>query len=54
MITFFKTPSQSIIAVDAQCPIQDEHQNRLVWLFGNATPIAHPQLDGNSLVHAGK
>ena len=46
MITFFKTPSQSIIAVDAQCPIQDEHQNRLVWLFGNATPIAHPQLDG--------
>lgn len=46
MITFFKTPSQSIIAVDAQCPIQDEHQNRLVWLFDNATPIAHPQLDG--------
>ena len=46
MITFFKTFSQSIIAVDAKQPIQDEHKNRLIWLFGNATPIAYFEMDG--------
>lgn len=39
MITFFRTPSQSIIAVDAIHPIQNELQERLIWLFGKAEPI---------------
>ncbi len=46
MITFFRTPLQSIIAVDAKQPIQDEHKNRLIWLFGDATPIAYFEIDG--------
>ncbi len=36
MIAFFRTPSQSIVAVDAKEPIREEHRERLVWLFGNA------------------
>ncbi|WP_436415196.1 phosphoribosylformylglycinamidine synthase [Petrimonas sp.] len=45
MITFFRTPSQSIIAVDANQPIQDEHKNRLIWLFGNAEPIPYFEIN---------
>ncbi|MDO5664524.1 MAG: phosphoribosylformylglycinamidine synthase [Bacteroidia bacterium] len=46
MITFFKTPSQSIIAVDANQPIQNEHKDRLVWLFGNAEPVSFYEIEG--------
>lgn len=45
MITFFRTPSQSIIAVDAKQPIENEHKERLSWLFGNAEPIAFFEID---------
>ncbi|MDO5524050.1 MAG: phosphoribosylformylglycinamidine synthase, partial [Bacteroidia bacterium] len=45
MITFFRTPSQSIIAVDANQPIQDEHKSRLSWLFGNAESTPYFEID---------
>lgn len=45
MITFFKTPSQSIIAVDSVQPIQDECKKRLIWLFGNAEYIPYFEIE---------
>ena len=45
MITFFKTSSQSIVAVEAKQPLREEYQERLLWLFGNAQAIASPELN---------
>lgn len=45
MITFFRTPSQSVIAVDANQPIENEHKDMLSWLFGNAEPIVFFEID---------
>ncbi len=36
MITFFKTPSSSIIAVETASPVSRENMHRLNWLFGKA------------------
>ena len=36
MISFFKTPSASIIAVETSAPFSGETIEKLTWLFGNA------------------
>ncbi|HZJ80097.1 MAG TPA: phosphoribosylformylglycinamidine synthase, partial [Dysgonamonadaceae bacterium] len=36
MISFFKTPSQNIIAVQSQSALSQENIDKLNWLFGNA------------------
>ena len=36
MISFFKTPSQNIIAVQSQSALSQENIDKLSWLFGNA------------------
>ncbi len=36
MISFFKTPSQNIIAVQSHSALSQEDINKLSWLFGNA------------------
>ena len=46
MITFFRTPTQSVIAVDCgHMPGQDE-LGKLCWLFGEATPESEENLKG--------
>src|SRR5690554_2806335 len=39
MISFFKTPSQSIIAVEAENAFSPETLRKLTWLFGEAELI---------------
>lgn len=39
MIAFFRTPSQSIIAVETIVALSEETSHKLRWLFGNAAPI---------------
>lgn len=36
MITFFRTPSQSVIAVETTSPIPAGTRTKLIWLFGKA------------------
>ena len=36
MISFFKTQSQNIIAVQSGSALSQEDTNKLNWLFGNA------------------
>src|SRR5690554_2008434 len=36
MISFFKTPSQSIIAVESKSTFTTETLRKLIWLFGEA------------------
>ncbi|MDR0333059.1 MAG: phosphoribosylformylglycinamidine synthase [Dysgonamonadaceae bacterium] len=44
MISFFKTPSQTVIAVEATVPFSGETIEKLNWLFGNAE-----MLNGNEI-----
>lgn len=37
MISFFRTPTQSVIAVESSLSFSEETIEKLVWLFGNAT-----------------
>lgn len=49
MILFFRTPSQTVYAVDsAQMPDASDLR-KLSWLFGSATPLEGKQVEGNYL-----
>ena len=45
MISFFKTPSHNIIAVQSQAALSQEDINRLNWLFGNAQMVDATKID---------
>ncbi|MDR0421464.1 MAG: phosphoribosylformylglycinamidine synthase [Proteiniphilum sp.] len=40
MITFFRTPTQSVIALQTQAELSPEEVDKLTWLFGKAEPLA--------------
>ncbi len=46
MIQFFKTQSNSIIAVYSAKSLGQENIEKLVWLFSGATYLKHQELDG--------
>ena len=46
MILFFRTPSDSVIATQADHTLNPEEIKELCWLYGDATPIAEEQLEG--------
>ncbi len=46
MITFFRTPSQTIVAVESSSTFTSEDVNKLVWLFSEATPLKEEALEG--------
>ena len=46
MILFFKTPEQSVIAVNSAHTLSIEEVKKLSWLFSNATPLQEQQLNG--------
>ncbi len=45
MISFFKTPSQNIIAVQSSSALSHEEINKLNWLFGNAEMLDATQIN---------
>ncbi len=45
-IFFFRTPTQSIIATQANHKLSQEETNKLAWLYGDASPIDTAQLTG--------
>lgn len=45
MISFFKTPSQSIIAVETELSFTPENVRKLIWLFGNAELLESDKID---------
>jgi phosphoribosylformylglycinamidine synthase len=45
MIAFFKTPSRSIVAVEAEPALSQETVAKLIWLFGEAEPLDSTQID---------
>ena len=47
MILFFKTPINTIIAVQSTTFLPDSGISKLIWLFGEATPIEGGTLSGN-------
>ncbi|MGL5730994.1 MAG: phosphoribosylformylglycinamidine synthase, partial [Bacteroidales bacterium] len=46
MIRFFRTPSQSVIAVGVDHDLSQEEIQKLVWLFSEATPESSVNLEG--------
>lgn len=46
MILFFRTPTKSVIATQADHALTPEEINELCWLYGEATPVEENQLDG--------
>ena len=46
MITFFKTPQQSIIATESKTPLNAADIDKLCWLYGNATLVTEQNLTG--------
>ena len=46
MIRFFKTPSESIIGVGSEQPINVEDIQKLCWLFGEAQVVDSESMDG--------
>ncbi len=46
MIHFFKTKSESIIAVDALLPVSGDDKEKLTWLFSGAAYLPQKQLEG--------
>ena len=46
MIFFFRTPSNSVIATEADHRLNQDEISKLCWLYGGATPIKEEQLDG--------
>ncbi|SMD45318.1 phosphoribosylformylglycinamidine synthase [Aquiflexum balticum DSM 16537] len=46
MILFFQSPQALIYAVQANHPINKQDIDKLIWLFGEATPIASEKIDG--------
>ncbi|HUH52247.1 MAG TPA: phosphoribosylformylglycinamidine synthase [Flavobacterium sp.] len=46
MIHFFENPNQTVYVVQAKAELTPETISKLNWLFGGATKIEQPQLDG--------
>ncbi|MGL4331541.1 MAG: phosphoribosylformylglycinamidine synthase [Bacteroidales bacterium] len=46
MIRFFRTPSQSVIAVGVDRDLSQEEIQKLVWLFSEANPESSVELEG--------
>ena len=46
MITFFKTPQQSIIATESKCPLSAAEIEKLCWLYGEASTEKEQNLQG--------
>ena len=46
-IFFFRTPGKSIIATQVDHQLNQEEIDKLCWLYGNATLIDAPALEGN-------
>ena len=46
MILFFRTPSQSVIAVESSQALQPADSDKLCWLFDGATPESEENLKG--------
>ncbi len=46
MIFFFETDTKNIIAAGANEKLPDKETEKLIWLFGNATPIGKNNLEG--------
>ena len=53
MISFFRTPSQSIIAVESSSSFSVETIEKLTWLFGNASLLTTETIHSPSLDHVG-
>ena len=47
MITFFKTPQQSIIATESNHPLTAEETDKLRWLYGGASIVEEQNLTGD-------
>lgn len=45
MISFFSTPSQSVIAVQAEISFTEETEKKLAWLFGEAEMLNTERVD---------
>lgn len=39
MILFFKTPQKSVIATEANHPLNEQEVKELSWLYGDAEPV---------------
>ena len=46
MILFFRTPQQSVIAVECKDTLNKADSDKLCWLFGEATPESEENLQG--------
>ena len=46
MISFFRTPSNKIYAVQTTEPISPSNNDKLLWLFGGAEPLSDTVLEG--------
>ncbi|MDR0938949.1 MAG: phosphoribosylformylglycinamidine synthase [Mediterranea sp.] len=46
MILFFRTPSQSVIAVESNHPLNADESDKLCWLFGESTIESEENLAG--------
>lgn len=46
MIIFFKTPQQTIVAVETSVALSDESVRKLNWLFGNSEKLSETELNG--------
>ena len=45
MVTFFQTPEGKVIAVKTENPLSTADVSKLVWLFGEATPLTQQKLN---------
>lgn len=46
MISFYRTPQKSVIAVASEHAISKADSDKLCWLFGEATPESEENLKG--------
>ncbi len=46
MVRFFRTPEGNVIAVKTKASLNPADLSKLIWLFGGATHLSEPTLDG--------
>jgi len=46
MILFFKSSTQTVLAVETAAPFSNEDVQKLIWLFSQATPLQSETLEG--------
>ena len=46
MILFFKSSTQTVLAVETATPFSNEDVQKLIWLFSQATPLQSETLEG--------